>query len=112
PHSKHLLLAALLFTCSLGAQAQSTAGSIVGKGQPGDVVMIASDNTGFSREVKVDADGKFKIRQVPIGTYRVVRKHADGSMDNALTVAVRPDGAARVPEAPVKAEEAAAPTAD
>ncbi len=55
-----------------GAFAQSTTGSIFGatSAAPGDVVSVVNAS-GFKRDVKVDANGRYSVSNLPIGTYTV-----------------------------------------
>jgi hypothetical protein len=57
---------------SAGAIAQSTTGSIFGQAPvaQGETVQ-AKSSTGLSREVAVDADGRYSIGSLPLGTYTV-----------------------------------------
>jgi hypothetical protein len=71
-----------------GAHAQQTAGSIFGKADPGDVIVIENPETGFKREIPVSSDGSFRASQTPSGTYVVTAKKADGSMVKTENVVV------------------------
>ena len=51
-----------------GVQAQSTSGSIFGKAAPGQTVTIVSD-TGMTRTVTADANGKYNAVSLPAGHY-------------------------------------------
>jgi len=61
------------------ALAQSTTGSIFGQAPVGETVLISSQSGGASREVAVDANGRYSASNLPVGTY---------------TVTLRKDGAA------------------
>ncbi|WP_342118616.1 TonB-dependent receptor [Pseudoduganella sp. OTU4001] len=86
------------------AYAQSSEGSIFGKGQPGAKVTITSAETGFERTVTVDASGSYTAAKLQPGTYRVVSNGvtreitvAIGSGTNVnLTAASEPEIAGRV----------------
>ncbi|MFL5477811.1 MAG: carboxypeptidase regulatory-like domain-containing protein, partial [Gemmatimonadaceae bacterium] len=57
---------------SSGVLAQSNAaGSIFGSSDPGSTVVIQNVDTGQTRTVQVDANGRFTATSLPIGTYRV-----------------------------------------
>lgn len=66
-----LALGALVATGA--AQAQSSAvGSIFGSGmEPGTVVTVKNNDTGFQRQITVDASGRYSIGALPTGTYSV-----------------------------------------
>lgn len=49
--------------------AQSTTGSIVGSvGQGSGTSVLVENNSGFSREVPVDARGRYTAGNLPLGT--------------------------------------------
>lgn len=66
------------------AYAQSSEGSIFGKGQPGAKVTISSPETGFDRTVTVDASGAFTAAKLPPGNYKVV----SNGVTREITVAI------------------------
>lgn len=71
-----LLLTAAIGTSLLSmstAQAQSNAtGSIFGSGgAPGAAVVIENLDTGVTREVKIDANGRYAASALPVGRYKV-----------------------------------------
>ena len=72
-HMRHSVLAVALglSLASGGAFAQSAAGSIFGKAQTGTTVTIENIDTGTSRELTVDANGRYSATQLPTGRYRV-----------------------------------------
>lgn len=86
----------LAATLLLGATAQSTSGNIVGEASVGDTIIVSNTDIGFSREIKIEKDGKFQVRRVPIGVYQVVHVLKDGRISPAQIVSVRPDASARV----------------
>ncbi|MFC5550825.1 TonB-dependent receptor [Massilia aerilata] len=53
------------------AYAQSSEGSIYGRGKPGDKVTITSTENGASRQVTVDSRGEFSANKLPPGAYSV-----------------------------------------
>lgn len=91
-----LLVCISLATITQTGHAQSSSGAINGEAISGDTYVVTGVDTGFKREVKIEKDGKFQIRRVPTGNYQVVRVRADGSIDPAQQVVVRPGGTARV----------------
>ncbi|TAK38055.1 MAG: carboxypeptidase regulatory-like domain-containing protein [Lysobacteraceae bacterium] len=73
--------AALLLGSAGLAQAQSSAGHIQGVAAAGDTIQVKGVDSGFVREITVKEDGKYTMRRIPLGTYVVVRKHADGTVE-------------------------------
>lgn len=66
------LATALSLTLASGAAlAQSSVGSIYGEAAGGKTVTIENLDTGTSRDVTVDSDGRFSFNQLPTGRYRV-----------------------------------------
>ena len=93
-----LAFASLLLAGSLpfAANAQSSGGNIAGEASVGDTVTITGVDTGFRRELKIEKDGKYQLRSVPLGDYVVTVKHADGTAETPKGVAVRAGSTARV----------------
>ena len=77
-----------LFAATAFAQGNS-AGNITGTGTPGATVTAENAQTGVRREVTVPASGKLRIAALPVGTYSVVIREADGSTSAPKYVAVR-----------------------
>src|SRR5690606_19051891 len=74
------LSVALGFCLAGGVYAQSnTNGSMFGRADAGSTVVIEDASTGVRREIAVQADGTHRASQLPIGSYRVVMKRADGT---------------------------------
>lgn len=94
-----ICLAFLLLGLSNLTSAQSTAGSIIGQAGPGDSVTIVGTNNGFKREVSVDKDGKYKARNIPIGTYNVILARKDGGITTMSDILVRPGAMTKIPPA-------------
>ncbi|NEL27967.1 MAG: Oar protein, partial [Xanthomonas perforans] len=61
---------ALALVVAMGSvHAQSTSGSIVGSvGQSSGTSVLVENNSGFSREVPVDARGRYTAGNLPLGT--------------------------------------------
>lgn len=73
-------LAVALLVALGAAQAQSTTGSIVGSvGEGVGTTVLVENNSGFSREVPVDARGRYAAGNLPLGTYKVTVKR-DGAV--------------------------------
>ena len=78
------------------AMAQSTAGTLLGEGKPGDVVVVTNPEFGFSREVTVKDNGKYRLPGLSPGLYSIVVRHTDGSMDAEVRMRVIGGAASRV----------------
>lgn len=66
------------------AYAQSSEGSIYGRGKPGDKVTITSVDSNTSRQITVDNNGSFSLAKLPPGAYRVVA----GGVSKEVNVAI------------------------
>ena len=64
--------------------AQSSEGSIYGRGKPGDKVSVTSVDNNSTRQVTVDAKGSFSLTKLPPGDYRVVA----GGVTREVNVAI------------------------
>lgn len=64
--------------------AQSSEGSIYGRGKPGDRVSITSVDSNSTRQVTVDANGSFSLTKLPPGEYKVVA----GGVSRDVTVSI------------------------
>ena len=78
------------------AMAQSTAGTLLGDGKPGDVVVVSNASYGFQREVTIKDSGKYRLPGLAPGVYTVVVRHADGSQDPKVEMRVIGGAASRV----------------
>ena len=87
---------ALALAAAATASAQSSVAAISGKALATDTVVIENVNTGFTREIKPKADGRYLQRNLPTGTFSVVIKHADGTVDQPRVVTLRVGQTARV----------------
>jgi hypothetical protein len=90
-----IALAAASFL-AFGANAQEASGNIMGVAAAGDTVEIKAPQTGVHREITVEEAGKYQFRRVPLGTYIVTVKHADGTTEKPKQVSVRVGATARV----------------
>ena len=94
---KFRFVAALLVAAAVApAAAQQSTGNIAGDGKAGDVVRVERQETGFVREVTLDADGKYRIPRVPTGIYVVKVTHADGTVERPQEIRVQVGTTARV----------------
>ncbi|TQC56371.1 carboxypeptidase-like regulatory domain-containing protein, partial [Pantoea dispersa] len=62
------------------AQAQSTTGAVAGQAPADTQRILVRSDSGLSREVAVDARGRYSVGQLPLGTYTIIAKGADGSV--------------------------------
>ncbi|MEE7545934.1 TonB-dependent receptor [Xanthomonas sp. Kuri4-1] len=89
---KKTALAALISACMLQgvAYAQSTTGSVYGTvpAQPGLSIVIRSD-TGFTRTVTVDGNGRYSLASLPIGTYDISLRRGDEVIEERENVTLR-----------------------
>ena len=85
--SKSLKRSALTVALGLcfagGVHAQSTSGSIFGKAEAGQTITIVSD-TGLTRTVTADANGRYSMASLPAGRYKV----SSGADTRDITVRV------------------------
>ena len=97
--SRHCVqfVATLVLAATFGpVAAQRSSGNITGDGNAGDVVLVERHETGFAREIKLDADGKYRISRVPTGIYVVTVTHGDGTVERPREVRVQGGTTARV----------------
>ena len=90
-------LAAALAT-SGAAVAQATSAAIQGKTDPEATVVIRNAETGFVREIKPNASGKYQLRNLQMGTYLVTIRKPDGTETPTRTVSLRVGQTARIQE--------------
>ena len=86
----------LAVAASFAASAQHSTGNLMGEAKAGDTVVLQAPEIGVNREIAIEKDGKFNVRRLPMGTYVVTIRHADGTSDEPKAVAVRGGTTARV----------------
>ncbi|AKO03632.1 TonB-dependent receptor [Xanthomonas oryzae pv. oryzicola] len=81
---------ALALVVAMGSvHAQSTTGSIVGSvGQGSGTSVLVENNSGLSREVPVDARGRYTAGNLPLGTYKVTVKRDGAVVETRENVAI------------------------
>ncbi|RBL02399.1 Oar protein, partial [Xanthomonas oryzae pv. oryzae] len=81
---------ALALALAMGSvHAQSTTGSIVGSvGQGSGTSVLVENNSGLSREVPVDARGRYTAGNLPLGTYKVTVKRDGAVVETRENVAI------------------------
>ena len=79
---KYSMVAAVVIGCmpmTAAMAADNSLGSIYGKHTAGTTVTIKNVNTGLTREITINEDGKFVFKNLPVGKYTVTS--ADGLND-------------------------------
>ena len=87
---------ALALGATFTANAQHSSGNIMGEAKAGDTVVLEAPAIGVTRQITVDKDGKYSVRRLPMGTYTVTVRHADGTTGPQRAVVVRGGTTARV----------------
>ena len=64
------------------AFAQSATGAVAGRAIAGDQITVTNTATGLTRTVTVNADGSYRLAQLPVGEY--VLKHGDQELQVAV----------------------------
>jgi hypothetical protein len=86
-----MLVMGIAMACGMTGQAlaQSTSGRIIGDAPiaAGETVFVAN-NSGFSREVSVDAQGHFNTGPLPLGTYTVSLRRDGATVDSRSNVSL------------------------
>ncbi|MFT4198581.1 MAG: carboxypeptidase-like regulatory domain-containing protein, partial [Pseudoxanthomonas sp.] len=84
---RRTVLAVMLGACMGTALAQSTSGDIAGlaSASAGQAITIKSLASGVTRQVTVGADGRFRVAQLPIGSYEITTP--DGQTRTVAVVA-------------------------
>lgn len=77
-----LAIAAGLVLAIGTAQAQQTNGSIGGRANAGDIVVVESTELGVSRQVNVNADGSWQVPALPPSEYTVTVRKSGGGTDS------------------------------
>lgn len=66
-----IAMGACLATLSPLALAQSATGAVAGRASAGDQITVTNAGTGLSRTVTADADGSYRVAQLPVGDYNL-----------------------------------------
>lgn len=91
-----------------GAYAQSTTGSIFGEVQQGAASTVeVTGSTGFTREVQVDAQGRYNVNNLPLGSYTVNAKNNGAVVDSRKNVSIKVGGSTEVSFAAAASAQAA-----
>ena len=93
---KSVAIGALALGVTFAANAQHSSGNVMGEAKAGDTIVLQAPEIGVTREITIDKDGKYSVRRLPMGTYIVTVRHADGSAEPQKAVVVRGGTTARV----------------
>ena len=93
---KSVAVGVVALGASFAASAQQSSGNLVGEAKAGDTVVLQAPDIGVNREISIDHDGKYHVRRLPMGTYVVTVRHADGTSEPQKAVVVRAGTTARV----------------
>ncbi|MCC5068425.1 TonB-dependent receptor [Xanthomonas campestris pv. raphani] len=89
---KRTALAVVLGACLANGAvyAQSTTGTIYGSApsEAGSTIVVQSD-TGLSRTITIDANGRYNLGSLPVGAYTVTLKRGDQVVDTRKNVQLR-----------------------
>lgn len=66
-----IAMGACLATLSPLALAQSATGAVAGRADAGAQITVTNTETGSSRTVTANADGSYRLSQLPVGAYSV-----------------------------------------
>jgi RNase adaptor protein for sRNA GlmZ degradation len=91
-----IAVGALALAASFAASAQHSSGNLMGEAKAGDTIVLQAPEIGVKREIAIDKDGKFNVRRLPMGTYVVTVRHADGTSEDPKAVVVRGGTTVRV----------------
>lgn len=83
-----LVVGGFAMTGASVVNAQATAGKVFGKAPMGYAVAARSTTTGAHRQVKVDSNGRYSIRELPVGNYTVTLKEDGHAVMKHLNVPV------------------------
>lgn len=67
------------------AHAQSTTGSIFGQAEAGQTIIISND-TGITRQITVDSAGRYRVTNLPLGTYTVTLQKDGATVDTRRNI--------------------------
>lgn len=97
PHSRLSFLGAALGLClAASVAAQSPTAALTGKASPGSIAVVKNLSTGFTREIKVKNNGRYALRNLPIGTFSVTIRRPDGSTETPRVVTLQVGRTARI----------------
>lgn len=83
------LTAALYLALATSAHAQSTTGGIAGSIADGaGKTVLIENSSGFSREVPVDANGRYSLGNLPLGTYKVTVKQGGSAVESRENIGI------------------------
>ncbi len=89
--SKSLLniaMGACLLSLAVPALAQSATGGVAGRADAGTQLVVTNTATGLTRSVTVNADGSYRLTQLPVGDYQVQVTRGGQAVGSPITVNV------------------------
>src|SRR3546814_8997095 len=78
------------------AFAQSATGAVAGRAEAGTQVTVVNSRTGLSRSVTVNADGSYRVAQLPVGDYTLQTTRDGQTVGSPISVAVSLGGTTAV----------------
>ncbi|MEO5566546.1 MAG: TonB-dependent receptor [Luteimonas sp.] len=78
------------------ALAQSATGAVGGRAEAGSQVTVVNRSTGLSRSVTVNADGSYRLSQLPVGDYSLQTTRDGTAVGSPISVAVSLGGTTTV----------------
>ena len=76
--------------------AQSAMGAVAGRATAGDQITLVNTATGATRTITVEANGSYRMSQLPVGSYTLQVSRGGSSVGQPLTVSVPLGGTATV----------------
>ena len=76
--------------------AQSATGAVAGRANAGDQITVTNEDTGLTRTVSVNADGSYRVTQLPVGNYRLQTSRGGEAVGDPIPVNVSLGGTTTV----------------
>ncbi len=83
-----MALGACIASMAPMAMAQSVNGSVAGRATAGDTITVTNPSTGLTRTVTANADGTYRLSQLPVGDYVLQVKRGGEDVGSPVSVAV------------------------
>ena len=78
------------------AMAQNVSGAVAGRATAGDTVTVTNSATGLTRTVTADADGSYRLPQLPVGDYNLQLSRNGQAVGQSVAVSVALGGTTTV----------------
>ncbi len=91
-----IAMGACLVSLAVPALAQSATGGIAGRADAGTQVVITNTSTGLTRSVTVNADGTYRLSQLPVGDYQLQATRGGQAVGDPVSVNVALGGTTTV----------------